>query len=90
MQLVCICIKQKRDTNVRILAIERKEETMEDIVNQNSLNQTHLCRRCGRKLRNSVSKERGMGETCYNKCLAESRRKKLFSSSSLQTSRKNV
>ena len=35
---------------------------MDDTVNQNSSNQTHLCRRCGRKLRSDVSKERGMGE----------------------------
>ena len=68
----------------------RSKETMDDTVNQNSLNQTHFCRRCGRKLRSDVSKERGMGEVCYNKWLIEDNHKKLFSSSSLQTSHKNI
>ena len=63
---------------------------MDDTVNQNSSNQTHLCRRCGRKLRSDVSKERGMGEVCYNKWLIEDNHKKLFSSPSLTTSKKSV
>jgi len=63
---------------------------MDNTVSQNSSNQTHLCRRCGRKLRSDVSKERGMGEVCYNKWLIEDNHKKLFSSPSLQTSHKSV
>ena len=63
---------------------------MDDTVSQNSSKSTHLCRRCGRKLKSESSKERGMGEVCYNKWLIEDNHKKLFSSPSLQTSYKSV
>ena len=40
--------------------------------------QTHICRRCGRKLRSDEAKQRGMGYTCYKKWKEESNKKKLF------------
>ena len=40
--------------------------------------QTHICRRCGRKLRSEESKQKGMGDTCYKKWQAEQNKKKLF------------
>ena len=63
---------------------------MDNTVSQNSSKSTHLCRRCGRKLKSESSKERGMGETCYRKWLIEDNHKKLFLSPSLQTSKKSV
>lgn len=53
-------------------------------------NQVHLCRRCGRKLKSESSKTRGMGESCYKKWISEHGHKKLFSISSLQTSKKSI
>ena len=50
--------------------------------------ETHLCRRCGRKLRSAASKERGMGDTCFRKYLVEDCHKKLFTT--LQTDKKNL
>lgn len=38
----------------------------------------HICRRCGRKLKSVEAQERGMGYVCYKKYLAETNRKKLF------------
>lgn len=52
--------------------------------------QTHICRRCGRKLRSEESKQRGMGDVCYNKWLAEENKKKLFSVDSLQPPKDGV
>ena len=52
--------------------------------------QTHICRRCGRKLRSEEAKQRGMGPTCYKKWLAEGSPKKLFRISSLHSSRDSV
>ena len=40
--------------------------------------ETHICRRCGRKLRSEQSKQKGMGDTCYKKWEAEQNKKKLF------------
>lgn len=88
-QPVCICIGRERSINVRIPVIEKKEETMDHTVAQNHYSKTRVCRRCGRKLINDISKERGMGTVCYNKWLIEHSRKKLFSPS-LQKNRKNV
>lgn len=51
---------------------------------------THICRRCGRKLRSAESQERGMGPSCYAKYMAEDRRKKLFAAPSLQTKKNAV
>ena len=51
--------------------------------------QTHICRRCGRKLRSDESKQRGMGDTCYRKWQAEQNKKKLVSAS-LQKSDQRV
>ena len=53
------------------------------------IEETHLCRRCGRKLRSEESKQKGMGQTCYKKWEAEQNKKKLFSSS-LQKPRNRV
>ena len=39
---------------------------------------THLCRRCGRKLRSAEAKSRGYGYVCYKKHLKEKGKKKLF------------
>lgn len=36
-----------------------------------------ICRRCGRKLKDAISRERGYGPECWNKLIHESR-KKLF------------
>lgn len=58
--------------------------------NAGTQNQSHLCRRCGRKLKSEKSKERGFGDACYKKWVAEHGHKKLFSISSLQTSKNNV
>lgn len=52
--------------------------------------QTHICRRCGRKLRSEEAKQRGMGTVCYRKWLSENKKKKLFTISSLQSTKNNV
>ena len=52
--------------------------------------QTHLCRRCGRKLRSDEAKQRGMGYVCYQKWRAETKKKKLFTISSLQSPKSSV
>jgi len=52
---------------------------VEPIVAQSPLSPTHICRRCGRKLKNEESKYKGMGYTCFQKWLREGERKKLFS-----------
>ena len=52
--------------------------------------QTHICRRCGRKLRGEEAKQRGMGYVCYQKWKAENTKKKLFKLPSLHSSKKNV
>ena len=52
--------------------------------------QTHICRRCGRKLRSEEAKQRGMGPVCYQKWAAENNRKKLFTISSLHSSKDRV
>lgn len=52
--------------------------------------QTHICRRCGRKLRSEEAKQRGMGTVCYRKWLSENKNKKLFTISSLQTTKNGV
>ena len=52
--------------------------------------QTHICRRCGRKLRSEEAKQRGMGAVCYQKWMSEDRHKKLFSVSSLHHSKNSV
>lgn len=49
--------------------------------------QTHLCRRCGRKLRSEEAKQRGMGYVCYQKWMAEGKKQKLFKISSLHSSK---
>lgn len=52
--------------------------------------QTHICRRCGRKLRSEEAKNRGMGYVCYQKYMAEGNKQKLFKVSSLQSSKEDV
>lgn len=52
--------------------------------------QTHICRRCGRKLRSEEAKQRGMGYVCYQKWLSENKKKKLFKISSLQSTKDGV
>ena len=52
--------------------------------------QTHLCRRCGRKLRSEEAKQRGMGYVCYKKWMTESKKNKLFTISSLQSAKDSV
>ena len=52
--------------------------------------QTHICRRCGRKLRSEEAKQRGMGYVCYQKWIAEDTHKKLFRISSLHSSKDSV
>ena len=52
--------------------------------------QTHICRRCGRKLRSEEAKQRGMGYVCYQKWMAEDNHKKLFRVSSLQSRKDGV
>lgn len=52
--------------------------------------QTHLCRRCGRKLRSEEAKQRGMGYVCYQKWIAKDNKKKLFKISSLHSSKDSV
>lgn len=52
--------------------------------------QTHICRRCGRKLRSEEAKQRGMGLVCYQKRMAENNRKKLFKISSLHSPKNSV
>lgn len=56
----------------------------------NKQEQTHICRRCGRKLRSEEAKQRGMGYVCYQKHLAENKKKKLFTISSLHLSKDSV
>ena len=56
----------------------------------NKQEQTHICRRCGRKLRSEEAKQRGMGCVCYQKWIAEGNRKKLFTVSSLHSSKDSV
>lgn len=34
-----------------------------------------ICRRCGRTLKDSISRERGYGPECWNKICKESRRR---------------
>lgn len=58
--------------------------------NADTQNQSHLCRRCGRKLRSEASKEKGMGPSCYKKWVAEHGHKKLFSIPPLQTSESSI
>lgn len=82
-----ICIEQIRAGSAVILAIGKKVETVES---QEKTNQIHLCRRCGRKLKSESSKERGMGESCFRRWIAEHGHKKLFSIPSLQTEEKSV
>lgn len=52
--------------------------------------QTHICRRCGRKLRSDDAKRRGMGYVCHQKWMAENGKKKLFVVSSLQPPKNGV
>lgn len=52
--------------------------------------QTHICRRCGRKLRSAESQERGMGPSCFAKSQAEDRRAKLFTVGALQMKKNTV
>lgn len=52
--------------------------------------QSHICRRCGRKLRTPEAKERGMGVVCYQKWLSEKGTRKLFKISSLQSSNNSL
>lgn len=52
--------------------------------------QTHICRRCGRKLRSEEAKQRGMGQVCYRKWMAEDNHKKLFRVRSLHSSKDSV
>lgn len=52
--------------------------------------QTHICRRCGRKLRSEEAKQKGMGPVCYQKWMSEDRHKKLFNISSLQSTKDSV
>ena len=52
--------------------------------------QTHICRRCGRKLRSEEAKQRGMGYVCFQKWMAEEHRKKLFKVSSLHLPKDGV
>lgn len=56
----------------------------------NNKEQTHICRRCGRKLRSEEAKQRGMGPVCYRKWIAEGTHKKLFKVSSLHSSKDSV
>ena len=52
--------------------------------------QTHICRRCGRKLRSPEAKQRGMGPVCYSKWLSQTGRSKLFDVPSLHTPKDSV
>lgn len=52
--------------------------------------QSHICRRCGRKLRSPEAKERGMGYVCYQKWVREKETKKLFKIPSLQSSKNSL
>lgn len=52
--------------------------------------QTHICRRCGRKLRSAEAKQRGMGPVCYQKWMAEDNHKKLFKITPLHSSKDSV
>jgi hypothetical protein len=61
-----------------------------DTVTPISREQTHICRRCGRKLRSPEAKERGMGPVCYQKWIAEDNHKKLFNVPSLHSSKDSV
>jgi len=45
--------------------------------------ETHICRRCGRKLKTPESQKRGMGNTCFAKWSQEDTHKQLFTT--LQT-----
>lgn len=56
----------------------------------NKQEQTHICRRCGRKLRSDEAKQRGMGYVCYQKWMAEERKKKLFTVTPLHSSKDSV
>lgn len=56
----------------------------------NKQEQTHICRRCGRKLRSEEAKQRGMGYVCYQKWMLENNKKKLFTISSLQSTKDGV
>lgn len=55
---------------------------MEDTPNLNYLTQgssrMNICKRCGRKLKNSESIEIGFGAICFKKFMAESLLKPLF------------
>lgn len=51
---------------------------------------THICRRCGRKLRSEEAKQKGMGPICYQKWINQENRKKLFTLSSLHSSKNRV
>ena len=52
--------------------------------------QTHICLRCGRKLRSEEAKQRRMGPVCYQKWMAQNNHKKLFHVSSLHSSKEGV
>ena len=56
----------------------------------NNKDQTHICRRCGRKLRSEEAKQRGMGLVCYRKWMAQDSHKKLFTVSSLHPKKDGV
>jgi hypothetical protein len=56
----------------------------------NNKEQTHICRRCGRKLRSEEAKAKGMGPVCYQKWISEEHKKKLFSVNSLHSSKDGV
>ena len=51
---------------------------MENIQNQGNRRRSDICKRCGRKLKNSESIEIGFGKICYQKFMAESLLKPLF------------
>lgn len=54
------------------------------------ISETHICRRCGRKLKNEQAKKIGMGACCHKKWLNEQTRKKLFMVNSLHSPKNNL
>lgn len=48
------------------------------MIKKEKQNETHFCRRCGRKLKNPESITLGFGVTCYKKFLAQPKLKPLF------------
>lgn len=73
-QSTSTCTKRQKECSAHTHVIERQAETVENTTETiQSQTNNGLCRRCGRKLKDPISIERGFGEICYQKHMSELR-----------------